>query len=206
MLDQLVTQEMARWTVPGIVVGTLQDGDVQLQAWGVASLRTQQPMRADMLFRVASISKVFTATLAMTLVDAGLLDLDRPVSSYLPELRLADADALGSITMRHLLSHQSGLLGDYFVSYDMAEDSLERWIGQFHTLRQITRPGEVWSYCNSGFHLAGRVCEKLAGKPFDAAMRERVFQPLGLERTGFFAHEMIVWPHAVGHNQVAPDS
>lgn len=204
--DSLVREEMARWTVPGIVVGVLHDGAVELRAWGVASLRTAQPMREDMLFRVASISKVFTATLAMTLVDAGLLDLDRPVSAYLPELRLADAEALGTISMRHLLSHQSGLLGDYFVSYDLGEDALARWIGEFHTLRQITRPGETWAYCNSGFHLAGRVCEALAGRPFDVAMRERVFTPLGLERTGFFAHEMIVWPHAVGHNLVAPTS
>jgi CubicO group peptidase (beta-lactamase class C family) len=111
------------------------------------------------------------------------------VRHYLPELRLADEDALGTIAMRHLLSHQSGLLGDYFVSYDLGEDALERWIGQFHQLRQITRTGEIWSYCNSGFHLAGRVCEKLAGKPFDIAMRERVFDPLGLERSCWLAHD-----------------
>ncbi len=203
MLEQfeaIITRQAARWSVPGIVVGVLHDGQTELRAWGLASLNSGQPMRPEMLFRVASISKVFTATLAMTLVEDGLLDLDRPVGHYLPELRLADADALGTIAMRHLLSHQSGLLGDYFVSYDLGENALARWIGQFDQLRQITRPGEIWSYANSGFHLAGRVCEVLCGKPFDAAMRERVFAPLGLERSGFFAHEMIAWPHALGHN------
>jgi CubicO group peptidase (beta-lactamase class C family) len=203
-LAAVVEREMARWTVPGIVVGTLRDGVVETRAWGTANLNTGWPMHPNALVRVASISKVFTATLAMTFVDEGRIDLDTPVIEYLPGLRLADAAARERITMRHLLSHGSGLHGDFVVDKGQGEDALADAVGEFHTLRQVYQPDELWAYTNSGFHLAGRVIEVVAGQPFDAAMRARVFAPLGLERTGFFAHEMIVWPHAVGHDPLAP--
>jgi CubicO group peptidase (beta-lactamase class C family) len=200
----VVEREMARWTIPGIVVGVLRDGEVETRAWGIAKLTSGEPLRDDALFRVASISKVFTATLVMMLVDAGKLDLDRPVVAYLPDLRLADEGARATITLRQLLSHQSGLWGDFFIDRGMGEDALARAVTEFHTLRQVTAPGELWAYCNSGFHLTGRVIEQVLDQPFDQAMREQVFQPLGLERTCFFAHEAIAYPHAAGHNQVQP--
>src|SRR5690606_12582992 len=74
---------------------------------------------------------------------------------------------------------------------------LTRAIAEFHTLRQITPPGETWAYCNSGFYLTGAIIERLTGKPFEAVMRERAFEPLGLTRSFFFAHEAITYPVAV---------
>ena len=203
-LDTVVRQEMARWTVPGVAVGILHNGQRETRAWGVTSLGTRYPLLPESVFRVASISKLFTATLAMTLVDAGALDLDRPVADYLPELALGDAEAQRTITVRHLLSHQSGLWGDFSEDHGLGEDALMRAVARFGTVRQITRPGELWAYCNVGFHLTGAVIQRVAGVPFETAMRERVFAPLGLKRTGFFAHEAIVHSAAVGHEQVAP--
>jgi CubicO group peptidase (beta-lactamase class C family) len=199
---------MARWTVPGVAVGILQhgqqNGQRETRAWGVTSIGTRYPLLPESVFRVASISKLFTATLAMTLVDQGKLDLDRPVAEYLPELELADAEARRTIATRHLLSHQSGLWGDFSEDHGLGEDALSRAVARFGTVRQITRPGELWAYCNVGFHLTGAVIQRVAGVPFETAMRERVFKPLGLRRTGFFAHEAIVHSAAVGHEQVAP--
>ena len=203
-LAPVVERELARWSVPGIVVGVLRDGEVATRAFGVAKLTSGEVLRDDALFRVASISKVFTATLAMLLADDGLLDLDAPVARYLPDLRLADEAARRAITMHHLLSHQSGLHGDFFVDLGLGEDALARAVARFYRLRQWTAPGELWAYCNSGFHLAGRAIEVVAGQSFDQVMRERLFAPLGLERACFFAHEAIVWPHAAGHNQTRP--
>ena len=197
-LDTVVRQEMAQWTVPGVAVGILQDGQRETHAWGVTSIGTRYPLLPESVFRVASISKLFTATLAMTLVDEGALDLDRPVVEYLPELELADA------AVRHLLSHQSGLWGDFSEDHGLGEDALSRAVARFGTVRQITRPGELWAYCNVGFHLTGAVIQRVAGVPFETAMREQVFKPLGLKRTGFFAHEAIIHSAAVGHEQVAP--
>lgn len=205
-MDALVDAQVAQWTIPGMAVGVLLNGERSTYATGVAKLTTGEAMLPNTLTRVASISKVFTATLAMTLVDAGLLDLDRPVVEYLPDLQLMDQGVLQTLTTRQLLSHGSGLHGDFSIDCGQGTDALERAIREFRTLPQVVAPGEVWAYTNSGFHLAGRVIEVVAGKPFDEAMRERVFKPFGLERSGFFAHEMIVWPHALGHDQVAPEA
>ena len=203
-LDEVVEQQLKRWTVPGAAVGLLRDGRTELRAYGTANLEVGWPVRADMLFRIASISKVFTATLAMTAVDDGLLDLDRPVVEYLPDLELQDAAARNTITMRHLLSHTSGLYGDYSADYGLGDDALMRSMPVFATLPQQARPGELWAYCNSGFQLAGTVLARVFDTTFDEAMEQRVFKPLGLERTCFAAHDALGWPSAMGHVQTEP--
>lgn len=205
-LHDTVYQERERLNIPGIAWGTLRDGEMAMDAVGVAKLSTGEPLRADALFRIASISKVFTATLAMILVDEGKLDLDAPVSQYLPGVKITEAGIEDRISMRHLLSHGSGMFGDYGVNQGLGEDAIARAISEFGGLRLYAEPDELWFYCNAGFHLAGRIIEVVAEQPFEQAMRERVFEPLGLERTCFWAWEQIAWPHAVGHNQVAPDS
>jgi CubicO group peptidase (beta-lactamase class C family) len=140
----------------------------------------------------------------MQLVDEGKLALDEPVITYLPDLKLADGQARQTITLRHLLSHTSGLFGDYFDDFGMGDDALTRAIATFETLRQQFAPGALWTYCNTGFGLAGAIIERVTGQPFETTMRERVFKPLGLERSFYFAHEAIAYPHTVGHNQLHP--
>ncbi len=203
-LDTYIREQMARWTIPGAVVGVLRDGERETRAYGVASLETNYPARSDTLFLIGSIGKVYTAALVMTLVDDGALDLDAPVATYLPDLRLSDERARSAITLRQLLSHQSGLFGDYYDDFGMGDDALARCVASFSTLRQLTAPGELWAYCSSGFMLAGRVVEVVTGKPFETAMRERIFEPLGLHHSFFFAHEAIVYPTAVGHSLKTP--
>jgi CubicO group peptidase (beta-lactamase class C family) len=203
-LNECVNSEMARWTVPGVAVGILRDGKRELHGYGLASIETEQPVRPDTLFQIGSISKVYTATLIMRLVDEGKLALDEPIVTYLPDLKLADAQALQTITLRHLLSHTSGLFGDYFDDFGMGDDSLSRAIATFDTLRQQFSPGALWTYCNTGFGLAGAIIERVTGQPFETAMRERLFKPLGLERSFYFAHEAIAYPNSVGHNQLQP--
>lgn len=205
-LDACVERQLSRWTVPGAVVGVWRDGTSELRAYGIANLEVGWPVRSDMRFRIASISKVFTATLAMTLVDQGVLDLDTPIVEYLPELELSDAEARAAITMRQLLSHTSGLYGDYSADFGLGDDALMRAMSIFATLPQQTRPGEIWAYCNSGFQLAGTVIARILGTTFDAAMEERVFQRAGLTGTGYAAHDTFGWPCAIGHVQTAPDS
>ncbi len=205
-LDTYLREQMARWTVPGVTVGVLHEGEREMRAYGVTSLETGYPMRPDTLFLIGSIGKVYTAVLVMTLVDEGRLDLDTPVVTYLPDLRLADQHARATITLRHLLSHQSGLFGDYYDDFGMGEDALSRCVASFPTLRQVTAPGELWAYCSVGFMLAGRVVEVVTGQSFETAMRQRLFAPLGLTHSFFFAQEAIVYPTTVGHVLKAPGS
>jgi CubicO group peptidase (beta-lactamase class C family) len=125
-LDESVRGQMARWTIPGVAVGVLRDGTREQHGYGLASIETEQPARPDTLFQVGSTAKVYTATLIMQLVDDGKLALDVPIITYLPALNLADAEALQTITLRHLLSHTSGLLGDYFDDFGLGEDGAPR--------------------------------------------------------------------------------
>jgi len=203
-LDAHIRAQIARWTVPGVVVGVLRDGERETRAYGVTSLETGYPVRTDTLFPIGSISKVYTAALVMTLVDDGTLDLDAPVVTYLPDLRLADERARETISLRQLLTHQSGLYGDYYDDFGMGDDALARCVASFPTLRQLSTPGELWAYCSSGFMLAGRIIEEVTGQPFETAMRQRIFAPLGLDRSFFFADEAIVYPTAVGHALKTP--
>jgi len=201
-LDEVVRDAMAEWQIPGVTVAVLHDGKVETHGYGVISLETNYPTRPDTLFQVGSNSKVFTATLVMRLVEVGLLDLDTPVADYLPDLRLADPGAATTITLRHLLSHTSGLEGDRFEDTGEGDDAVGRYVAGAGDWAQNTAPGEFWSYCNSGFGLAGRIVEVAAGTTFEAAMKERVFVPLGLERSFYFAHEAIVYSAAAGHTQL----
>lgn len=205
-LDAYIREQMTRWTVPGVVVGVLRDGERETRAYGVTSLETGYPVRHDTLFPIGSISKVYTAALVMTLVDEGTLDLDIPVVTYLPDLRLADERSRDTLTLRQLLSHQSGIFGDYYDDFGMGDDALARCVANFSTLRQLTSPGELWTYCSSGFMLAGRVVEVVTGKPFETVMQQRIIEPLRLDHSFFFAHEAIVYPNAVGHSLKSPGS
>jgi CubicO group peptidase (beta-lactamase class C family) len=203
-LEALVKHEMERLQIPGVTVAVMRDGAVTANGYGVISLNTNYPTRPDTLFQIGSNTKVFTATLAMIAQEQGLLDLDRPVKEYLPDLQLADEKALQTITMRHLFTHTSGMEGDIFEDkYGVGEDALARSVDNAYTWAQETDPGEFWSYCNSGFYLAGRVLEVILGQSYETATAERVFKPLKLDHTFWFANEAIVHSAAAGHTQEA---
>ncbi|MGE0540000.1 MAG: serine hydrolase domain-containing protein [Dehalococcoidia bacterium] len=201
-LEQLVSEQMREWSVPGVVVGILHDGQIETWGFGVTSIETEQPVTGDTLFQIGSITKVFTATLIMQLVDEGRLDLDAPVRSVLPSFRLEDDAATESVTPRHLLTHTTGFFGDRFDDFGPGDDALNRAMAAFHTLRQYTPPGDVWAYCNTGFQALGAVIELRTEMSVEQAIRERVLAPLGLDRSFFFAHEAITYRVGVGHNRL----
>ena len=95
---------------------------------GVLSLRTEAPTTADSLFQIGSITKVWTATVIMQLVDEGRLELDTPVVEVLPDLRLSDAEVTRTVTIRHLLTHTSGIDGDVFTDTGRGDECLERYV------------------------------------------------------------------------------
>lgn len=200
-LAAAVQGETARWNVPGIAAAVLHpDGTIETTSAGFGNLDTRMPLAENAISQIGSISKVFTTTLAMMLVDDGVLDLDTPVVEYLPDLPLADEEARNQITLRHLLSHTAGFEGDRFIDYGPGDDALATAIAEYGTLRQWTRPGDLWHYCNAGFYLVSRLIEVVTGKVFEDVFRERIIEPLGLTTARFFADEVIGLPHAVGHN------
>jgi dipeptidyl aminopeptidase/acylaminoacyl peptidase len=193
-----------RHHVPGAALGILrvhpgQDDELVEAAHGVLNVETGVETTTDSVFQIGSISKVWTATVVMRLVDEGLLDLEAPIADVLPELRLADPDVTKQVTMRHLLTHVSGVDGDVFTDTGRGDDCLERYVAALGDVGQNHPLGVTWSYCNAGFVLAGRVIEKITGGTWDAAMRERLFTPLGLTHTVTLPEEALLFRAAMGH-------
>jgi CubicO group peptidase (beta-lactamase class C family) len=198
-LREFAAQRMEETGVTGAAIGVLADGEVETTGLGVTSIEHPLEVEADTLFQIGSITKTFTGTAAMRLVERGTLELDAPVRTYLPDLRLADADAAERVTMRHLLTHTAGWVGDYFDDVGAGDDALARMVAAMAELPQVTPLGELWSYNNSAFYLAGRVMEAIEARPFETVVRELVLDPLGLERTFFFADEVMTHRFVVGH-------
>ncbi|CAM3573947.1 serine hydrolase [Kibdelosporangium persicum] len=193
-----------RHKVPGATLGILrmrpgQQDELVEAATGVLNVDTGVPATTDSLFQIGSISKVWTATVVMQLVDEGLIDLDAPIVDLLPELKLADPVTTSKVTMRHLLTHTSGIDGDVFTDTGRGDDCLEKYVAALADEAQNHPLGATWSYCNSGFSLAGRVIEKLTGTTWDAAMKERLFVRLGLEHTVTLPEEALLYRAAMGH-------
>ena len=185
--------------VPGAALAVLHDGEVAEAATGVLNVETGVEATPDSLFQIGSITKPYTATLAMQLVDEGAVVLDRPIAAALPELRLADPDATGRITLRHLLSHSSGIQGDHFVDVGRGDDVLARYVESCATLGLSHPVGATMSYCNTGYVIVGRLVEHLTGKTWDEALRERLLEPLGLAHTVTLPEEAMRFRVAYGH-------
>lgn len=198
-LSAAVQGETSRWNSVGMAAGVIHGDETQIAVTGPANIETGFPITKDALFLVGSISKIYTATLVMRLCEQGLLDLDTPVITYVPELQLASRTAREAITLRHLLSHSAGFEGDRFIDYGRGDDSLSSAIAEFDSLTQWFKPGTFYSYCNAGFYLAGYIIEKVTGKTFEAVMEEELLEPLGLTRTEILPEEVLNHPFALGH-------
>ncbi|MBB5855806.1 serine hydrolase domain-containing protein [Amycolatopsis umgeniensis] len=197
---QVVLDEGAREAgVPGAAVGVLHRGRESVFTTGVSSVDTGLPVDAGTLFMIGSTSKTFAAAALLSLVEDGVLDLDKPVVEYLPGLELADPVARKTVTVRHLLTHSAGFLGDVDLDTGWGDDALARAVGQFGDLPQIFPPGEVFSYCNAGFQLAGRVAEVVSGSAFEDLVRTRLLEPLGMTESYYLPWEVLTRRHAVGH-------
>ena len=197
--------------VPGASLGILRLGadgqpdEVIEVAYGYANWPGGVEATTDTLFQIGSMSKVWTATLAMQLVDEGKLDLDAPVIEVLPELRLADPEVAKTVSMRHLLNHTSGIDGDVFTDTGRGDDCVEKYVALLSEQKQNHPLGVTWSYCNAGFVLAGRVIEKLTGLTWDEALKQRIYAPLGLQHTATLAEEVLLHRAAAGHVDVTND-
>lgn len=200
-VSEAAREALARFGVPGAAVGIEHEGAETVAGWGVTSI--EDPLKADAgtLFQVGSITKTVTGTIAMRLVEQGELDLDAPIRRYLPTLRLADDDVAARVTMRHLLTHTGGWFGDHFSDPSRGDDALERVVAELARLPQLAPLGEIWSYCNSGFYIAGRALESLTGRPYESAARELVLDPLGMTSSFFFPEDVLGRRVAIGHRQ-----
>jgi CubicO group peptidase (beta-lactamase class C family) len=196
-----IQEQMAETATPGVAVALLHDGEEHAAGFGATSTENPLEVTPDTLFQIGSITKTFTGTTAMVLVERGELDLDAPLRTYLPELELADAYVAERVTMLHLLTHTGGWAGDYFEDFGAGDDALARMVESLAATPQLTPLGEIWSYNNAGFYLAGRVIEVLAQTTYERAVQELLLDPLEMTNTFFFTEDVMTRRFAVGHHR-----
>ena len=197
-LAALVEARMKEHGVPGVALGLIVDGKATIRGFGVTNVEDPLPITAHTVFPIASISKTFAATAMMRLVEQGKVDLRAPVRAYLPEFRVRDEAASRDVTPWHLLTHLGGWEGQVS-GPERGTDTLRNFVGTITDLMQIAPPGKAWSYNNAGFSIAGRVIEIATAASINRAMRDLVFEPLGLEHAGTTAGDFIVQRFAAGH-------
>ena len=194
---------MAGATVPGVAVGVRVGSSEVMAGYGVTSVEDPLPVHERTLFQIGSVSKTFTAAAIMALVERGRLTLDDPVGRLLPTFRLPTPGLAERVTVRHLLTHTAGFLGDWFLVrppvVGEGDDALARVVDLLAEVPQLFPPGGGWSYNNAGFALAGRVVEVLTGRPYASALRDLVLGPLGLAGTFVTADEAITHRTALPH-------
>ncbi|MGW6461764.1 serine hydrolase domain-containing protein [Streptomyces sp. NPDC055078] len=204
--NNLLTSTAARYDIPGATLAFSVGGRMYEFGTGVLNRDTGAPVRTDSLFQIGSVTKVWTATQIMKLIEEGRFTLETPVVELLPEFRVADAELSKAVTVRHLLTHTSGIDGDLFLDTGRGDDCVEKYTAACADLTAIHPLGATQSYCNSGFVVLGRIIEQVTGKGWDAALREQIIEPLGLTHTVTLPEEVLRRSAATGHvdGAVAP--
>jgi CubicO group peptidase (beta-lactamase class C family) len=187
--------------VPGVAVGVYAGGEEQYAFHGVTSIENPLPVDENTLFQYGSTHKTFTATAIMRLVEQGEVDLGATVRTYLPELKLKDKSVAERVTVLQLLNHTAGWPGDTREDCGDGDDARERFIERMAEYDQVTPLGSVVSYNNASLNMAGRIIEKVTGKVYETAMKELIYEPLGLKNTFFFPNDVMTRRFAAGHRQ-----
>jgi len=198
-LESELADLVERRGVPGAAVAVLVGDDIVDRAAGVLSLSNGTAATPDSVFQIGSITKIWTTTLVMQLVDDGLLDLDAPIVNYLPGFLSSDSTATGVISARMLLSHTAGFEGDLFLDTGNGPDAVQKFVTAIVPVRQLFPPGELFSYNNTAFSLLGAVIENLRGATYERVLIDRIVTPLGLTHVAPSAYEAVLHGAAVGH-------
>ena len=201
-LDAKIQAGMARYGVPGVAVGVLAQGREYVRGYGVTNVDAPVPVDGDTLFRIGSTTKTFTGTTVMRLVEQGRLALEAPVRTYLPDFQTSDPAVAARVTLRQLLNHSAGWLGDDYEDTGPGDDALARYAAGMARLPQLTPLGTVFAYNNAAVALAGHVLEAATGMTYERAVRERLLEPLGLAHSFFFSDEIVGYNVATAHDVV----
>ncbi len=205
-LSSYVSDIVAKHQLPAMSVAVWQNGEQYQAATGVLNVETGVEATVDSVFQIGSITKVFTSVLVMQLVDQGRLDLDKPVQFYLRDFSVACPLASQQITPRHLLSHTSGMEGDFFAAdKPSGGNALARYIDRCELLPQIASSGDYFSYANSAFCILGRLLEVVTGVRWADLIQERIVEPLGLSHALVNPSDASLFRVARGHIQAAAD-
>src|ERR1041385_8487323 len=196
--DKDAREAMATWQLPALAVAVVQDGKVTfVKAYGVKEVGKPEPVSVDTLFQIGSTTKAFTTTAMAMLVDEKKLDWDDPVRQHLPYFRLSDPCA--EVTLRDIVSHRTGLSRHDELWDNSAltrDDILHRVAGL-----KLSKPTRTaYQYNNIMFMAAGEVVAAASKTSWDAFVRTRIFEPLGMTHTRTAFADWNASAHAGGHN------
>jgi CubicO group peptidase (beta-lactamase class C family) len=199
-VDSVVRAEMARQKIPGVAVAVIRGGSVLVaKGYGAANVEHHVPVTPETIFQTGSVGKQFTSAAVMLLVEEGKIGLDDRISKYFPN---APAE-WGGITVRHLLTHTSGIPDYTTDAMDYRRDYTEDELAQMaFGLKPEFPPGSRWNYSNTGYVLLGIIVHKASGKFYGDVLRERVFTPLGMTTARVINEEDIVPNRAAGYRMV----
>jgi CubicO group peptidase (beta-lactamase class C family) len=198
-LSPYVQGLMEAHNVPGVSIGIIKSGELFSDGFGVTSVENPLPVTNSTLFQIGSITKTFTCTAIVRLAEMGKLELDAPIQTYYPDFKVGDKGTSSKATIRHLLTHTSGWLGDFFIDTGSGDDAMATYAERMVELDQISPAGSIVSYNNSGFYLLGYIIELCTKTSYEEAIRELVIDPLGLEKCLFNPGDVMLNRFSVGH-------
>jgi CubicO group peptidase (beta-lactamase class C family) len=194
-IDEYVTHEMQSKQIPGLAFAVVQHGQVTIErAYGLANIETGTPVRTSGVFEIASVTKPFTATAVMMLVEEGKIKLGDPISKFLERTPPSWRD----ITVQELLSHTSGLRGGGWVEWDsspLLKITTKQMFDDIAKSPLVYASGAGATYSDPGFFLLGMIIEKVSGIRYSEFMARRIFAPVGMENTGILDRRTIIKNH-----------
>ncbi len=202
-LSSLIEQEIEARGIPGFAIalvdGRASEEVIWAEGFGIADPTQGTPATAETVWRVGSVSKMFTDLAVMQQVEAGVIDIDAPITDILPEFQPENPFA-EPITLRQLMCHRAGLVreppvGNYFAS---DEASLADTVRSLHATTLVFPPGERIKYSNGGIAVVGRALEVATGRPFAEVLRSDLLDPLGMAHSDFEPSERVASPRARG--------
>ncbi|MFD4182687.1 serine hydrolase domain-containing protein [Rhodococcus sp. NPDC058514] len=207
-LDAAIEATMAQTSVPGTIVGVWGPDGNYVKAFGVADKDTRAPMQTDFYSRIGSLTKTFTATGVLQLVDEGKVGLDDPISKYIDGVPAGD-----QITIRQLARMQSGLANysesdafqKAFFANPRANFTPQQVLGYAFAEPATFPPGQGFQYCNTNYTLLGLVVEKVSGLSLPDYVQQKILDPLRMERTVFPTTNAFPEPHAQGYTVQTAD-
>ncbi|MFL6445125.1 MAG: serine hydrolase domain-containing protein [Candidatus Sulfotelmatobacter sp.] len=194
-----VKAEMERQHIPGLALLVTRDGKVvRSEGFGLANVELQVPVKPETIFQSGSVGKQFTATAVMMLVEAGKIGLNDPLTKYFPEA----PPNWKKVTVRELLSHTAGF-GDYPKNFNFRKDWTEpQLLKLVESIPLAYAPGTKWEYSNLGYLTLGILIHRVSGEFYGDFLRQRIFQPLGMQATRIISEADIVPNRAAGYRLV----
>jgi len=196
-LDAQLSQFLTDWHIVGFAVVVVEkDKIVYSKGFGYRDVDKKLPVDGNTLFAIASCSKAFTATLIGQLVNEGKLDLDKPVTSYYPNLKFYTDNMNNIITARDMLSHKTGLPRHDYSWYFFPSDSRDSLVKRIQFMEPTATVREKWQYNNFMFLALGEIDEQLSGKTWETNIKEKIFAPLGMTRSNLTIKDLAADPNA----------